>query len=72
MPCQATGNGFLENRERGLALDHGQIVPPVVDGSGWQMVTALDQAFMLTRDLALGGHDKPFWIDPQADRTVRK
>ena len=55
-----------------LALDHSQIVPPVVDCSWWQMVTALDQAFMFTQDLALGSHDNPFGVDPKTDRAVRK
>lgn len=47
-------------------------MPPVVDCPWRQVMGPLDQPSMLAQDLALGSHDNPFGIDPQADRTVRK
>ncbi len=59
----------------GLALDDGQIVPPVVDGAARQMVGPLDEPPMLAQDLALGRvtpkaclrrDDEPVGIDAQS------
>ncbi len=54
----------------GLALDDCQVVPPVIDGSTWQMMGAPEDTFVFAEDLPLGGDDDPFRIDPQADRPV--
>jgi len=54
----------------GLALDHGQIMPPVIDRSPWQVMGAFDDPGMLAQNLPLGGDDDPLRVDPQAHRPV--
>ena len=54
----------------GLALDHRQIVPPVVDRASRLVMGALDKARVLTQDLPLGHDGDPFGVNPQADRPV--
>ncbi len=56
----------------GLALNDGQIVPPVVDRARRLVMGPLDQPFMFAQDLPFGGDNNPFGIDPQADRAVRE
>jgi len=53
-----------------LALDHRQVVPPVVDRPSRQVVRAFDDLIMLAQDMAFGGDDDPVGIDAQADRPV--
>jgi hypothetical protein len=53
-----------------LALDHRQVVTPVIDRPPGQMMGPLDDPLMLAQDPALGRHDDPVRIDPQADRAV--
>jgi hypothetical protein len=55
-----------------LTLDDGEVVPPVIDRSRRQGMTTLDQPFVFTQDLPLGGNNDPLGIDPQADGSVRK
>ena len=64
------GEGRPVAQGAGLALDHRQIVPPVVDRPPWQVMRSFDDPRMLAQDLALGGDDDPFRVDPQADRPV--
>ena len=54
----------------GLALDHGQIMAPVIDGPAQAIVRARKHAAMLTDRLTLGDDDDPVGIDPQANRAV--
>ena len=54
----------------GLALDHRQIVPPVIDRLPTGVVGPVDDPGMLAQELTLGGHDDPLGIDPDADRAV--
>ena len=58
------------NTSARFALDHCQIVPPIVNGAARDVVGALDDAGVLAHDLALGHHDQPLGIDTQADRPV--
>ena len=64
------GEGRPVTQGAGLALDHRQIVPPVVDRPPRQVMGSFDDPRMLAQDLALGGDDDPFRVDPQADRPV--
>lgn len=57
-------------RAPGLALQHRQVVTPVVDGLASAMVVALDQALMLTDDLAFGRDNQAIRVDPQAHRPI--
>jgi hypothetical protein len=73
--CEAPplpGNGLPAKRERGLALDDSQIMPPVVDRSCRQVMGPLDQPVMLAQEFALCDHHDPFWVDPQAEGEVRE
>ena len=54
----------------GLALDHGQIMPPVIDRSPASRVGLIDDARVFAQDLPLGRHDYPLGLDPHADRPV--
>ena len=56
----------------GLALDHRQIVPPVIDRASRQVMRSLNDAGMLTQDLTLGHQHDPLGVNPQADRPVRE
>ncbi len=47
----------------GLALDHGEIMTPIIDRSPWQMVRSLDDPGVLAENLPLGRHDDPCWVD---------
>jgi hypothetical protein len=53
-----------------LALDHRQIMPPVIDGSPGQVVRPFDDPGMLAQDLPFCRHNNPLGIDPDAERTV--
>ncbi len=54
----------------GLALDHRQIVSPVIDRAARLVMRALDNARVLAQDLTLGHDNDPFGVNPQADRPV--
>jgi hypothetical protein len=69
--------GHLEERRpiaqgARLALDHCQIVPPVIDRPPRQVVRTVDNPRMLAQDLPLGGDDDPIGIDPQAHGRLAK
>ena len=64
------GEGCAVAQRPRLALDHRQVVPPVVDGAAGNVVRALDDPGVLAHDLALGHHDEAVGIDPQAHRSV--
>lgn len=66
------GKGRAIAQRPGLALKNSQVMPPVIDRPRWQLVAALDDAAMFAQDVALGRHDQPVRIDPQADRPVRE
>ena len=68
-PVAAHPHRILNTSAR-FALDHRQIVPPIVAGATRDVVGALDDAGVLAHDLALGHHDQPLGIHPQADRSV--
>ena len=53
-----------------LALDHRQVVPPVVDRAAGSVVGALSDPGVLADDMALGHHHEPVGVDPQADRSI--
>ena len=54
----------------GLALDHRQIMPPVIDRSPAVVMGSIDDPAVLAQDLTLGGDDDPLGVNPQADRAV--
>ena len=64
------GEGGAVAQGAGLALDHGQIMAPVIDGPAQAIVRARKHAAMLTDRLTLGDDDDPVGIDPQAHRAV--
>ena len=66
------GKGRAIAQRPGLALKNSQVMPPVMDRPRWQLVAALDDAAMFAQDVALGRHDQPVRMDPQADRPVRE
>ena len=47
----------------GLALDHRQIVPPVIDRASRLVVGPLDDPRVLAQDLALGHQHDPLGVD---------
>src|SRR5690554_238239 len=49
-----------------LALDHRQIVPPVIDRAARLVMGPLDNARMIAQDLPLGHDGDPFGVYPQA------
>jgi len=61
-----------------LALDHGEVMPPVIDRLPRQTVGSRDDSVMLTQDLPLvltqdlplGDDDDLLWVGSQADRLV--
>lgn len=57
-------------RNAPLALQHRQVVAPVIDGLPSAMVVALDQALVFTDDLAFGSDHQAVRVDPQAHRPV--
>ncbi len=54
----------------GLALDHRQIMPPVIDRSPAGMMRSIDDPAVLAQDLPLGGDHDSIGVNPQADRAV--
>ena len=54
----------------GLALDHRQIMPPVIDRSPAGMMGSIDDPAVLAHELTLGGDHDPRRVNPQADRAV--
>ena len=66
------GKGRAIAQRTRLALENGEIMPPVMDRSWRHLVVALEYATMLAQDVALGRHDQPVRIDPQTDRPVRE
>jgi hypothetical protein len=53
-----------------LALDHCEIVAPVIDRAPRAIVRSLDDAPVFAHDLALGDDEEAIRIDPQAHRTI--
>ncbi|KWT72158.1 hypothetical protein APV28_1636 [Comamonas testosteroni] len=54
----------------GLALQHRQVVTPVVDGPTTDVVAPVDEARVLAQDLTFGGDHQPLGVDPQTHRPV--
>ncbi len=52
-----------------LALDHCQIMPPVVDRPPAGVVGSIDDPAVFAHDLTLGGDHDTIRVNPQADRT---
>ena len=48
----------------GLALDHRQIMPPVIDCPSRLVMRAVDEPDVLAHDLAFGHNDKTIRVDP--------
>lgn len=48
----------------GLALDHREIVPPVIDCLPWLIMRSCDNPPMLAQDLSFGGDHDAFGVDP--------
>jgi len=63
---------WLTAQSAGFALDDRKVMPPVVDRPRWQVMGALDQSWMFTEHLSLGGDDDPLGVDAQADGPVGK
>ena len=69
------GFGHLEEggtitQSPGLALDHRQIMPPVVNCRARSIMGAGEDALMLAHDLPFGDDDDALGIDPYADGTI--
>ncbi len=54
----------------GLALQHRQVMTPIVDGAHRLIVTAGELAVVLGDDLALSGDHHPLGVGAQAHGTV--
>ena len=55
-----------------LALDHRQIMPPVIDRPAAGIMGSIDDPPVLAHELTLGGDHDPRRVNPQADRAVGK
>lgn len=66
------GKGCTVAQGPGLALDDGQIMPPVVDRPAETIMRAGEDPAMFADRLPLGDDDDPVGINTQADRAVRK
>lgn len=58
------GEGRAVAQGAGLALDHRQIVPPVIDRPPRQVMGTLNDPAMFAQDPHLGGDDEPLGIHP--------
>jgi hypothetical protein len=70
MGLEPMATPWLTAQRARLSLDDGQVVAPVVDRPGRQVMRALDHPRVLADDLPLGRDDEPVGVDPQADRAV--
>ena len=53
-----------------FALDHRQIMAPVIDGVPRTIMGSVYDALMFAYDLSLGDDQEAVGIDPQADRPI--
>lgn len=76
MPLQPLeGLGQFEERRAvaqgaRFALDHRQIMPPVIDGVAGAIMGSVDDALMLAYHLSFRHDQEATGIDPQADRPI--
>src|SRR3546814_1791262 len=54
----------------GLALDHRQIMAPVIDGVTGTIMGSVDDAPMFAYDLSFSDDEEVVGVNPQADRPI--
>jgi hypothetical protein len=64
------GKGGSVAQGSGFALDHRQVMPPIIDRAPRQMMGSFDDTAMFAQDLPLRGDHDPVGIDPQTDGTI--